>query len=133
MDVFAGVEGKTIHGKAKYHDGTAVKNGEVRAFDPWGQEIGRTKTDEEGTFALEARFHCDYRLLVDAGDGHGGEYTIPAKTLPEDLPSRTPADFSSPTHSHEEAVAQNAHEDQAGAQALMPSWTRRCWLKFMPT
>ena len=110
MDVFAKVEGKTIQGKANYHDGTPVKNGDVKAFDPSGEEIGRTKTDNEGKFILEARFHCDYRLLVDAGDGHGGEYTISAKVLPEDLPPHGPSVFSTDqTHSQAESDLQHAH------------------------
>ena len=88
MDVFARVEGKTIQGRASFHDGAPAKNADVKAFDPAGEEIGRTKTDEQGKFSLEARFHCDYRLLVDTSDGHGAEYTIAAKTLPADLPAR---------------------------------------------
>ena len=88
MEVFATVEGKTIQGRAGFHDGTPARNADVKAFDPAGQEIGRTKTDEQGKFSLEARFRCDYRLLVDTNDGHGAEYTIAAKILPADLPQR---------------------------------------------
>jgi nickel transport protein len=101
MDVFAAVEGNTIRGKANFHDGTPAKNAVVKAFDSSGEEIGRTKTDDEGKFVLEARFHCDYRLLVDTGDGHGGEYTISAKALPADLPDHGPSVASvESTHSH---------------------------------
>jgi len=118
MDVFAAVEGKTIHGKANFHDGTPVRNAVVKAFDPSGEEIGRTKTDDEGIFILEARFRCDHRLLVDAGDGHGGQYTIPAKALPADLPPHEPVVSSTDsTHSDDKSDSQQSREQQADAAA----------------
>ena len=89
MEVFATVEGKTIQGKANFHDGTPARNADVTAFDASGDKIGRTKTDDQGKFTLEARFRCDHRLLVDTNDGHGAEYTILAKSLPADLPPRS--------------------------------------------
>jgi nickel transport protein len=115
MDVFATVEGQTIKGKAQYHDGTPAKNCEVRAFDPWGEEIVQTKTDAEGKFTLTARFRCDYRLLVDAGDGHGGDYTISAALLPADLPSRAHPHSSQPAHSDDESNPQHSPEQPADA------------------
>ncbi len=86
LNVFASAEGKTIRGKAYFGGGTPAQNVAVTALSPTGQQIGQTTTDEEGRFALEARFRCDYRLLVETGDGHGGEYTVPASVLPKDLP-----------------------------------------------
>jgi nickel transport protein len=121
IEVFATVEGKTIQGKARFHDGTPARNAEVKAFDAVGEEIGRTKTDEQGKFSLEARIRCDYRLLIDTNDGHGGEYTILAKSLPDDLP---PHDFAIASagqahvhsendldHSHDSALLKEIHAD----------------------
>jgi nickel transport protein len=111
MEVFATVEGKTIQGKASFHDGTPARNADVKAFDAAGEEIGRTKTDDQGKFSLPARFHCDYRLLVDTGDGHGAEYTILAKTLPDDLPPHGPATTSADsTHTHAESELDHSHD-----------------------
>jgi nickel transport protein len=86
LNVFATAEGKTIHGKAYFHGGAPAQDVAVTALSPTGQPIGQTRTDGEGRFTLEARFHCDYRFLVETGDGHGGEYTLTAAALPEDLP-----------------------------------------------
>jgi nickel transport protein len=88
LNVFATVEGKTIHGKAYFRGGAPAQNVAVKAFDPAGEEIGRATTDGQGRFSLDARFCCDYRLLVDAGEGHGGEYVVVAAALPTDLPPR---------------------------------------------
>ena len=121
MEVFATVEGKTIQGKANFHDGTPARNADVKAFDPAGEEIGRTKTDDQGKFNLAARFRCDHRLLVDTGDGHGAEYTILAKAMPADLPLRGPAVASADSahphsesdldHSHDSALLKEIHAD----------------------
>lgn len=88
LNVFASAEGKTIQGKAYFRGGAPAQNIAVTAFSPAGEEIGRTKTDEQGRFAIEARFRCDHRILVDTGDGHGGEYLLPGSTLPSDLPDK---------------------------------------------
>jgi nickel transport protein len=129
MDVFATVEGKIIHGKANYHDGTPVKNGDVKALDRAGEEIGRSKTDEEGKFTLEARFRCDYRILVDAGDGHGGEYAISAALLPADLPPRNPGDASESAHSHvpnsDSALLSEIHADVDALQEQLNEYEHR--------
>ncbi len=121
MEVFATVEGKTIQGRANFHDGTPARNADVKAFDPAGEEIGRTKTDEQGKFSLEARFRCDHRLLVDTNDGHGVEYTILAKSLPADLPSRGRSDATADQvhadagvdqeHTQESALLKDIHDD----------------------
>jgi nickel transport protein len=121
MDVFAKVEGKTIQGKANFHGGSPAANADVRAFDPVGNEIGRTKTDDQGKFSLDARFRCDYRLLVDTNDGHGGEYTIPAKFLPADLSARgdtVPAadqertvSEAAPEHTQDSPLIKEIHAD----------------------
>jgi nickel transport protein len=135
MEVFATVEGKIIQGKASFHDGTPVRNADVKAFNAAGEEIGRTKTDEQGKFSLEARFRCDHRLLVDTGDGHGAEYTILAKTLPADLPMRSSSDdvgYQPPTpsesdldHSHDSALLKEIHTDVDALQDQLDQYEHR--------
>jgi nickel transport protein len=88
LNVFVHVEGKTILGNAYFPGGTHAQNVSVVALDPAGKELGRTNTDEEGKFKLDARFRCDHRLIFDAGEGHGREYTVAAAKLPNGLPPR---------------------------------------------
>jgi nickel transport protein len=94
--VFAHAEGKVIQGKAYFRGQVPAQDVTVTALDPAGQEIGKTTTDQQGAFSLEARFRCNHRLLADTGDGHGGEFTITAAELPEDLPARGEALQSPP-------------------------------------
>jgi nickel transport protein len=81
IHVSAHVHDGAIHGEAHYPDDTPVRGATVTAYDPAGEKIGQTTTDEKGSFTLEARIRCDHRLLVDTGDGHGAEYVIRAAEL----------------------------------------------------
>ncbi len=82
LHVFAHVQGKTfITGKAYFGGGTAAQGVPVVALDPAGKELGRTTTDAQGQFSLEARDRCDHKLVVATDDGHGAEYTIHAAEL----------------------------------------------------
>ena len=99
LNVFASAQGKTIEGKAYFRGGAPAQGVAVTAFSPAGEVIGKTRTDEQGRFAIEARFRCDHRILVDTGDGHGGEYLLPGSALPKELPGKEgkqPEDVSSP-------------------------------------
>jgi nickel transport protein len=88
LNVFASAKGRTIEGKAYFRGGTPAQGVAVTALGPAGEEIGKTKTDEQGRFAIEAQFRCDHRILVDTGDGHGGEYLLPGSALPKSLPDK---------------------------------------------
>ena len=109
VHVDAHVHGHTIHATAYYHGDTPVRNAKVTAYDPAGETLAETTTDEDGKFSLEARYRCDHRLVVDTGDGHGTEYTVTAAELPGDLPPRGGAPVAAPTaadhHHHHNGVS----------------------------
>ena len=90
LHVFASADpdGMTIRGSVYFRSGTPARNATLIAHDPAGEEIGRTKTDQQGEFSLEAKYHCDHRLLVDAGEGHGAQFTVKAAELSAALPPR---------------------------------------------
>jgi nickel transport protein len=118
IHVFATVEGKTIQGKAYYHDDAPVREGTVKALDSLGEILAEGKADAEGKFSLPVRFRCDYRVLVDAGDGHGGETFVEAEDLPADLPAREglpPEEHDHAAHTH---PAIHAGKSPASSDAL---------------
>lgn len=120
LNVFAHVEGTAIRGNAYFRGGTPAQKVQVTALDGAGHELGRATTDSEGNFTLDARTRCDHRLIVDTGDGHGGEYTVRAAELPASLPPGEPqsaaAQGSSPPGERKPVVPQ----DPAGT-SLAPS------------
>ena len=91
IHVVAHAHGTTIHGEAYFHGKAPARDAKVTAFDSAGARIGETTTDEEGRFSLQAKYRCDHRLLVDAGDGHGAECVVAAAGLPDSLPARNHA------------------------------------------
>jgi nickel transport protein len=86
--VTASVDGKTIHGRVTYPDGSPVKSCTVTGHDAADELLAKTKTDEDGKFAFEAWWRCDYHLEAETDDGHGGEYVVKAALLPGDLSPR---------------------------------------------
>jgi nickel transport protein len=103
VHVSAVVEGSKIRGEAYFEGDRPVREGVVKALDPLGEILAETKTDAEGKFTLPARYRCDYRVLVDAGGGHGGEAYVEAEDLPADLPPRAgvpPAEHGHAPHAH---------------------------------
>ena len=86
MVVFATGVGKSIEGEVYFHGGEAAQNVKVTLVGPSEQVLGETTTDPEGKFCFPVRFCCDYRVIADAGAGHGAEYTVPAEELAADLP-----------------------------------------------
>jgi len=87
IQVMATVDGRVIRGAAFYSGDMPVRGATVRALDPLDEEIGRTTTDDAGQFQLEVTSRVDHHLLVDTGDGHGGEFLVTASQLAADLPS----------------------------------------------
>ena len=86
MVVFATGADHAIEGEAYFHGGDPARDVEVTLLGPNDQVLGQTTTDREGKFRIPIQFRCDYRVIADAGAGHGAEYTVPADELPDDLP-----------------------------------------------
>lgn len=128
IHVTAHVHDGAIHGEARYPDDTPVGGAKVTAFDPAGEQIGRTTTDEQGEFSLEAKFRCDHRLLVDTGDGHGAEYTVRATLLPANLPPRGDAPASGLPVGESASLQAVVHELVHLGERL-DRYERKVWLR----
>jgi nickel transport protein len=87
LNVFAHVEGHAIRGNAYFPGNVPAQGAQVTAVAPDGRELGRTTSDREGKFVLEARVRSDTKIVAVTEDGHGAEYILRAAELPEDLPA----------------------------------------------
>jgi nickel transport protein len=85
VKVFATVEGTVLSGYVYYPGGGKAKNVPVRFLDPHGVSLGETTTNDEGEFRFTATVRVDHRIVVDTGEGHRAEFTVPAADLPESL------------------------------------------------
>jgi len=123
IHVFAYGRGTTIQGQAYFTEDSPARHVTVTALDPAGEEIGKTTTDEEGQFTLEARFRCDHLIQVSTSDGHGGAYTVSASELSRDLPPRdgsadSPPPSSSEVPSHPGQEHTHAPPPEAGQEHI---------------
>ena len=122
MYVFAEADGTTIRGEAYFRGGTPARDVTVTAFDPAGEEIGKTTTDQEGKFTMEAKFRCGHKLVVRTPDGHGAEFTLAADQLPKDLPPRGEIADSTGKPPSEEATVATTPADQPPATIDSRQW-----------
>ena len=83
--LFAQVEDGVIRGYGYFSKSSRAQNRPLIVYGPGGEELGRTQTDAQGEFSFKPRVRCDHRLVLDAGEGHQGEFTVRAAELPQDL------------------------------------------------
>lgn len=88
--------GQKIQGRAYFRGGAPAQETKLEVFLPDGRKLLQTKTDANGEFSFQAPVRCDYRLVVDTGDGHGAETILPGADLPESLPPLEKASLPPP-------------------------------------
>jgi nickel transport protein len=77
------VEGDTVFVEGGFSDGTSCKNARIEVFDPSGKKLLEGKTNEDGEFSFSPPQKTDLKLVLNAGMGHRGEYTVLADELPD--------------------------------------------------
>ena len=75
------VEGDSVFVEGGFSDGTPCKNAGIEVFDPSGKKLLEGKTNEDGEFSFKPPQKTDLKLVLNAGMGHRGEYTVPADEL----------------------------------------------------
>jgi nickel transport protein len=88
VNVFAWVEGDTVYVESKFAGGKKVKGGKIIVQDPRGVELLAGRTNDQGEFSFKVPKPTDLKILIVAGQGHQGEWTIRAAEL-SDMPSKT--------------------------------------------
>jgi nickel transport protein len=86
VNVFAWVDGETIHVESKFFGGKKVKAGKVVVMDPRGVEMLSGLTNDQGQFSFRVPGQSDLRIIITAGQGHQGEWTVRQTELQGALP-----------------------------------------------
>lgn len=81
--IFAWVEGDTVFTESKFSGGKRAINALVQVFDREGQQLLEGKTDDKGEFSFKVPKLTDLRVVLTAGTGHKGEWTIPESEIRE--------------------------------------------------
>jgi nickel transport protein len=88
VNVFAWVDGDTIYVESKFAGGRSVKSGKIVVTDPQGVELLSGLTNDEGEFSFKIPERTDLKIVLHAGQGHRGEWTVRAAEM-AGLPSGT--------------------------------------------
>ena len=90
VNVFAWVDGETIHVESKFSGGKKVKAGKVVVMDPRGIELLTGDTNDQGEYSFTVPQPSDLRIIIMAGQGHQGEWTVRETELQGLEPQVTP-------------------------------------------
>ena len=79
--IFAWVEGDTVHTESKFSGGKKVKKGDVIVYDLQGNRLLEGKTNEHGEFSFKIPKKTALKIVLLAGMGHRGEWTVPLEEI----------------------------------------------------
>jgi nickel transport protein len=83
--VFAWVEGNTVYTESKFSGGKKVKNAPIEVFDAHGKKLLDGQTDESGKFSFKVPQKNEMKIVLLAGMGHRGEWTITRDDFGEEI------------------------------------------------
>lgn len=78
VQVYALQEGDTVRVDAKFAGGRKVKGGRVLVLDEQEKVLHEGATDEEGSYAFNRPSPSALTIVVEAGQGHRGEWKMDA-------------------------------------------------------
>jgi nickel transport protein len=81
VNIFAWVDGDTVHTQSKFGGGKMVNNGQISVFDPEGNLLVKGNTDENGEFSFDVPKKTSLRIELKAGMGHQSEWIVTAEEI----------------------------------------------------
>ena len=81
VTIFAWVEGDTVHTQSKFSGGRKAKQATVEVYDAEGNKLLEGKTDENGEFSFKLPKKAELKVVLLAGAGHRGEWSIPLEEI----------------------------------------------------
>lgn len=79
VTVFAWVDGDMVFCESSFAGGRPVKNGEILVEDQKGSLLLSGRTDDRGEFSFTAPQKSEMTIVVNAGEGHRGEWKVRAE------------------------------------------------------
>jgi hypothetical protein len=81
VNLFAWIEGDTVHVESKFSGGKRVNAGKITVLDSEGGELLSGITNENGEFSFKIPKKTDLKVVIEAGEGHRGEWSINAADI----------------------------------------------------
>ena len=79
--IFAWVDGDTVYTESKFNGGKRVNGGDVIVYDLEGSQLLKGKTNNKGEFSFKVPKKTGMKIVLMAGMGHQGEWTIPLEEI----------------------------------------------------
>ncbi|MDP4977884.1 MAG: hypothetical protein NWQ21_00365 [Desulfobacterales bacterium] len=117
VTVFAWVEGDTVHVESKFSGGRRPVAAPVEVFDTRGNLLLKGVTDDNGEFSFKVPEKTEMKVVLLAGMGHKGEWTIALSDLEAvsaETTTQTAEPGSPPPASTNPAQAQSAAAAMSG-------------------
>lgn len=93
VNIFAWVDGDRVYTESKFSGGRKAKNATVEVYDNQGNKLLEGKTDENGEFAFTIPQKTSLKVVLVAGMGHRGEWTIPLDEIAPGMSQRPVLDM----------------------------------------
>ncbi|MGD9248198.1 MAG: hypothetical protein PVI60_09590, partial [Desulfobacteraceae bacterium] len=82
VNVFAWVEGATVHTESKFSGGKKVKEGKIEVYDHLNRKVAEGVTDSQGYYAFLAPADAQtLKIVLTAGMGHSNHWQITSEEL----------------------------------------------------
>jgi len=123
VSIFAWVDGDTIYVESEFSGGRKVNSGKIAVIDPQGVELLSGLTNAAGEFSFKIPQRTDLKIVLNAGQGHRGEWTIHAAEM-ADLPFGTASGAGSEKAAPSEqknAVSKTSAADETAAPGAVMS------------
>jgi nickel transport protein len=89
VNVFAWVEGDTVHVEGYFAGNKKAQDSLVEVFDSTGKKLLDGRTDQQGEFAFKIPKITDLKIVLTASMGHRIDVVIPMCELEEVSPTKT--------------------------------------------
>ena len=122
VNVFAWVQGDTIYVEAKFAGGKKVKAGKIVVLDPGGIELLSGLTNDQGEFSFKVPQQTDLKIVLNAGQGHRGEWTVRADEiidLPAEKVKQAGTETGAPSTQKETVPETSADKETAAPDACI--------------
>jgi nickel transport protein len=114
VNVFAWVDGKTVHTESKFSGGKHVKDGKIEVYDHLDQKVLEGITDAQGYYGFTIPWEAkSLKIVLTAGMGHSNHWQITAAELGREPTDRKPVKEAVVPRHQRSPVAADAKEIEA--------------------
>jgi nickel transport protein len=85
VNIFAYIEGETVHTESYFNDGVKCSNAAILVYDKSGALLLEGTTDADGRFDFQLPRREDLRIAVEADMGHRAEYLLTKREIGREL------------------------------------------------